>query len=260
MGNFFEYAKTNIVPIIPLVFPLVILSQILIQLFSTIGRKTKIHAYKSGRIEIGFSQFGPSITLLGTLKAEKRNGFINNIKLDVSKKNSSWERSFEWRAFKPYTFSLIPQEENIKLEFVSAFLLTTDQSFKYNIIFLDDAFIDEHYDKIVSIQNLWQKYKNNNQLEEISEISEKHFCIFKESEEVVELLEKIEQIFYWEEGVYDIEMCIHTQRPSSKFITNYQTKINEEEIVKLKSNFINIIKFACGFNTNFKSIFLKYNE
>ncbi|KPA15501.1 hypothetical protein MHK_004306 [Candidatus Magnetomorum sp. HK-1] len=259
MDNFLVYAKTNIVPIVPLIFPLVILSQILIQLLSGIGRKTKVKIYEAGRIEIGFSQMGPSISLLGTLGAEKKNAFISKIDLQVSRKNSSWKRTFEWRAFKPYTFSLIPQEENVQLESVSAFLLTTDNSFKYNIIFVDDLFIDEHYDKIVQIQTLWQSFREKHS-KELTEKIDEDFETFYQQDNIQEIIDKIDKAFYWEPDIYNIEMCVHTQNPSKKFKSNYQTQIKEENIVKLKDNYKNIFKLACNLKANCKYLFLKYYE
>jgi hypothetical protein len=259
MTNFFDYAKTNIVPLVPLIFPLVLLSQILIQLLSGIGRKAKVKIYEAGRIEIGFSHLGPSISLLGTLKAEKKNAFISKIDLNVSKKNSDWNRTFEWRAFKPYTFSLIPQEENIRLEYVSAFLLSTDESFKYSIIFVDESFIDAHYNTIIEIQHIWQAFKKELRKEQ-SEITDDDFDNFFKQNRTTEILEIIDKAFYWEPDIYTIEMCVHTQKPASKFKTSFKTQINKEEIFTLKENYKSILKLACGLKANCKYLFFKYDK
>lgn len=72
METFIAFTQKNILPLMPLVFVLVMLSQVVLGLLSALFRRSKVKVYPSGQIEIGLSKFGSTIALFGTLPLSLR--------------------------------------------------------------------------------------------------------------------------------------------------------------------------------------------
>ena len=60
----------------------------------------RLSIFKTGRLEVGYSTFGPSLALNGTLRGERKTVFVREINIDVMKQRDGSVHRFEWTAFR----------------------------------------------------------------------------------------------------------------------------------------------------------------
>jgi CRISPR/Cas system CMR subunit Cmr4 (Cas7 group RAMP superfamily) len=243
MEEFVAYAQKNLLPLMPLVFALVMVSQGILGLLSLLFNRAKVKIYSAGLIEIGLSQFGSTIALFGTLQALSKDSFITQIKLVVSDSAQQFTRTFEWRALKPYTFSLLPMEE-IKLELVSAFLLSTKAPVKHNVVFVDDELLKQYAEEIIKINQLWHVNEQQD------------MQTFWQTEPVQTLLARLRKDFYWQAGRYNLKVEIYT--PNKVHNQQFQFELTEQQVAVLKGNVVKIVEFICGHPSKFDYVNCSY--
>jgi len=241
--TFAIFTKHNLLPLIPLVFMLVVISQALIKLLSYLLIQAKLKVYPAGHIEIGLNQFGSTIGLFGTLFSENRDNFVTHIEVEVTEAMGQWTRTFEWRALKPYTFGLMPADD-IKLELASAFLVSSKAPFKYNIVFVDDNLLKQYRTDILKIRQLWE------------DDTKQDLKSFLQTGVVQTLLTKLHNEFYWKAGAYNLKMVIHTLQKTHT--THFQFSLKAQQVEALKNNIPKIINFICEKQSNFFSVYCEY--
>ncbi len=243
MEAFIACAQKNLAPLMPLVFVLVMLSQVLLRLISALFRRSKIKVYPSGQIEVGLSQFGSTIALFGTLQSQGGDNFVTEIELLVKDTTGQIIRTFQWRAFKPYSFSLVPNDA-LELELASAFMLSTKAPFKYNIVFVDDDLLRSYAGEALKIQQLWK------------DDEKKDVEAFLQTDAVQTMVAKVQADCYWKEGRYNLSMMIHT--PNKTHTNQFQFGLTEQQADILKSNITKIVKVICDEKVQFPYIHCEY--
>jgi hypothetical protein len=63
-------------------------------------RRAKLDFFESQNLEIGFSQFGPTVALIGTVRTLHKDYFVRAISVTVTRKRDSIRRSFDWSTFR----------------------------------------------------------------------------------------------------------------------------------------------------------------
>src|SRR5262249_19855232 len=134
-------------------------------------RRGTIDIYETGSIEVGFSYFGPTIFLSGTLRAIHQDMFVRSVSLEVERLNDRSHHAFEWVAFRhPLRVSLTARED-AAVEIVSGFLLTAVQPFRYNVVFADITTMVSVGDVLTAANTEWNRllfesglYTNSQQL------------------------------------------------------------------------------------------------
>jgi hypothetical protein len=255
MEEFVNYATKNLVPLVPLVFALAMASQIIVTIVSRMGKKPKIHIYPAGNVEIGLSQHGPTVALFGTLRVQNADAFISKIEVVVSKIDSAWSRILEWRAFKPYTFSMIPHDE-MKWELISAFLVTTQAPFKFNIVFVDDPFLVEYSPHVLKIRSLWETYKKDASDKTAS--PQLFVEEFLKTEEVQDTVMNLKKASYWEPGKYTLKMLVYTSNPNKFHKTVFEFTLSQEQSEVLEGNVIKVLQLVCGMDVACEYVYPAY--
>src|SRR5690349_6655447 len=90
-------------------------------------RRGRMRVYKTGFIEVGYGQFGPTIALRGTLRAADRDLFVTNISLIVTKIRDNSIHEFEWLSFR-LSRAMLGQPQPTDIEFPSSFIVTTSNA------------------------------------------------------------------------------------------------------------------------------------
>src|ERR1700722_4700256 len=75
-----------------------------IRLYDSNFKPGAIDIYETGQLEIGFSGFGTTIAVNGTLRARDRDQFVRAIQLDLTKQKDGSTHQFEWRMFRSNTY------------------------------------------------------------------------------------------------------------------------------------------------------------
>jgi hypothetical protein len=90
-----EFVKHQILAIIALCQPWVA------WLWKKYLTKGYVENYPAGSLEIGYSEFGPTLAIQGTLRARGKDVFVKRMRLRIRKLRNNEEYSFDWVAFRP---------------------------------------------------------------------------------------------------------------------------------------------------------------
>jgi hypothetical protein len=235
MEEFVIYAQKNLLPLMPLVFVLVALSQLLISVFGRLLKRTKITVYPTSNIDLAFNQHGATLTVSGSFHGRGSDVLITHIEAIVTHQTQypPQPRVFEWRAFKPYLTELIYHNSNAEppLEPVAPFILTTNATFKYQLLFVDDAFLNRYTEEAQHIRYLWQKQQP---------IDIDRFLMQPE-------LRALEQRFLsdvgWQTGTY--QLCLRLHGNQKHYEQCFYFTLSASQLHTLRSNFEQLIRFIC---------------
>lgn len=246
-----------------------------IALVRTLVRRLKkpiVDIYESLNIEIGFSYVGPTVGLIGTLRVRNRDVFIKNIHTKVLKAKDGSTRFLNWRAFRPHSISLTPTDP-IKLEVVSSFLLTRNNPFKYNVVFVDDTFIADISPKISHITGDWFQFKKT-KLQQFAQddqvrfssiienplITDDPYDQFSKSGAMTDVYTTIDRAYYWEAGDYELEIIVECENPRRTFVKPFRFSLSEQDEKLLRLNTIGILRTLCGFAEQWHFAFPEYRK
>lgn len=264
MGNFI---RENILPLFSLVFPLVMLSQFFINTVLKLIAKPKLAIYPAGAIEIGFSDFGPTVTLFGTLQTTRKDAFVTEIRTTVQHVESDTTHALTWRVFKPYTFGLHPNRDTIQFEPVSAFLLQVAAPFKYNTIFVDDEFVAAQLGQAEAVVDSWGEYQESaaadqphaaGALVNTATTASTPFEVFYRQPQIQQIAHHWQEQMYWQAGTY--QLTIHVDYgPETVQSSTYRFTLTAEDIATLQDNAKLIIANLVDQSVRYKRIQVEYS-
>src|ERR1700682_2947402 len=102
-------------------------------------RPGAIDIFETGVIEVGFSGYGPTLGLVGTLRARDRGLFIRSASIEVERETDHARHNFEWAAFRA-TRTIIGRPSEVALSVPAGFMVMPMQPSRYNIFFNDLKF------------------------------------------------------------------------------------------------------------------------
>ena len=105
----------------------------LVYIFRRIFRRARVELYTTELVEIGYSNFGPTIGLYGTITTLNKDSFVSNISLLVRRERDRAEHRFNWLAFRSNQITISPASQ-IAFELPSGFIITPTQPHRYNIL------------------------------------------------------------------------------------------------------------------------------
>jgi len=217
----------------PTVLPLVILSQLILRLGGALIKlinRPKLNLYSSGEIEIGFNRLGPNATLFGTMQALRGDFFITKIDAVFRQPATNFTRTLEWRAFKPYVFGL-RTDEDVQYELVAAFALKVSEPFKYNIIFIDDTFINQELERVRMVSNVWQEFQTKVSQELTGSARVKAFYA---QPDIQAIAQSWQERMYWTAGDYQLDVIMYSGK--RKICSSYSFTLPESEVTILRNN------------------------
>lgn len=253
MQDFFD----SLLRLTPVVLPLVILSTWLLRLGGTLMKliiRPKLSLYPAGEIEIGFNRFGPSATLFGTMQAQRGDFFITKIEAVFRQPATNFVRTLEWRALKPYVFGLGAEDE-VKYELVAAFALKASEPFKYNIVFIDDSFINQELERVRQVTNAWQNFQAE---ADQALIGHARLEAFYAQPEIQAIAQAWEERMYWQAGAYELDLKLYSNKRHFPF--TYRFTLGASEVEILRSNVKVMIFYLCGERGVFGRAFAPYQQ
>jgi len=117
----------------------------LLTFLKDIFKRQIVEAYEAGAMEIGFSNFGPTIGLQGTVRALHQDAFIHNITLKIVREKDRSEHIYQWGLFRP---PAIASYQQMPMEICSSFLLTERSPRRLNILFLEQSAVNDMRPKL----------------------------------------------------------------------------------------------------------------
>lgn len=224
----------------------------IIALWKKYARKGNLEIYETGAIEIGYSTFGPTIGLNGTLRGFHKDVFAKSIDLLVVREKDKSQHVYRWIAFRPPKIELAGTQP-VSMEIPSGFLITSNSPYRFNIVFNDSDLFEE-------IRIIFNKYFSEWQrvvIEELIKIPPSQGGVFQEEIETqrtiiinnfrhgkthVDTYTALDRKCYWEPGDYNLTVNVRTAKPDKAFTRNYHFSISEDDSQRLKLNVITILE------------------
>jgi hypothetical protein len=239
----------------------------IIALWKKYFRKGKLSIFKTGQIEIGYSNFGPAIALAGTLRAEFKPVFISEISLKLIRLKDTSTHKLEWTAFR--SSQLRTSKEPISLDLPSSFNVSLEQPHRYNIFFSDRKVQNELTPFLNSTSEEWNKFitskivltaSPNTILTPRGLIERKDFDEFTRSNNSFhDAWDQLQRKNYWEEGEYQVTMAISAPSFPKEFAETWKFTLSKQQSENLRLNSVVTLNELCLVDSGgYNFIYLEY--
>jgi hypothetical protein len=208
-------------------------------------RRGLIETHLTSNLDIGFTNFGPMITVGGTFRAVNRDIFISSIGLEVTREKDSSKHEFHWIGFFPRAIPLTPTAaEQSSFEVASGFMVLQNDPRRFNILFADsstkeemDSPLAKAYEALLSskqglgIDNLGGclRYEPNKAMELLTKIGNE----YRKHPDYVSAYSDLTKICYWQAGAYQLSMDVSTARPNHRFTTRCRFELSADDEKRL---------------------------
>lgn len=229
--------------------------------------KGRVEFYPSANIEIGYSAFGSTIGLPGTLRALDKESFLINMTLKSKRNEDSKTHELIWRAFRSSTFSPKTMQPEY-LEMATSFTLHSSTPKPIHVFFSSSQFASEYISKAEKLKREWSNYclqnasklmKEYTSILEKTLVSETMFLKFaKDSITLKRILEKVNEEFYWKSGNYVIDLNINCAPPVGTIKYSWYFDITDDDEDKLRKNIFLLLKEICGIQVQYNFIYKKF--
>jgi hypothetical protein len=216
-----------------------------IALWKKFFRVGKITIFETSVIEIGLSNFGPTVSLNGTLQALRKDVFVREIGLSLTSETNSGETLLEWTALRSPQIKIgDPMATTVELP--SGVNVRTDQPLRYQIVFSKrriliqinqqlNLVVNEWKQNVTSKQNRIGKLKASGVADET--ITEQIFSEFlASSASVKSFLEQHSAVNWWRPGRYRMRMIVKTASPDRTFPKVWDFVLDEAACQGLRGN------------------------
>lgn len=225
-----------------------------IWVWSNYWRQGTIDIHKTWTIEVGFSSYGPTIGLNGTLQAVHHDLFIRSIELTVVKLRDSSRYQFEWLVFRPASVSFGAVQQDASIEVPAGFLLPTAQPRRYNITFFDRT---RQTEILPHLQNLWAAWQERmTNLSDPALLQQQNvdwgaliaamYQAFTKEQVNTDSYTAVDRLFYWDPGSYSLEMRGNTTRPDQTFARRWTFALSEADATSIRQNVMRTLMTTCG--------------
>ena len=226
-------------------------------------RRGVVEIHSSGLIEVGYSRFGPTVGIFGTLQAVHRSVFIETIYLEVTRTKDGARHEFGWRAIRPNTVKLAgdPIDE---VELPSSFLLRPEEPFRFNILFNDAGFVADLGPSVNPLPGSWWQFRDKRLAEIAVEhesrvdallsneaLMEEVFKEFNRTDQPQAAWKALNEAFYWVPGDYEMTMRVRCRRPEQEFVDSCRVALTEDDSEQLRQNSVSLLRSVCGLSSYF---------
>lgn len=218
----------------------------------------QLAVYETANIELGFSGFGPTVTLLGTLRASHKDVFVRRMRVRVIRKSDKAEHTFTWRAFRPSSVTLGAKDQQ-SLEIAGSFLVSTRAPRQYNVFFASAAFGSQYEAYVQPLRDKWYGFVdekvrevNQNLAGQISRVLENPalsaelFDQFMKAGHATELHTAVSNGFFWHAGSYELEFKVETDRSREDITRRWQFTLLPDDEKNFRLNIITLIRELCN--------------
>lgn len=228
-------------------------------------RKGAVAFHHTGSIEVGYSGYGPTIGLTGTLQATGRDQFVTKMKVSVTRTADHATEGFDWLIVRPYVFSLsdpVAPDGTALYEIPSSFLIPLKQPHKFNILFAGTRIQEGIQRQLRGLRATWQAYLSNLDPKLISaEQGKKVIETFRQSSNAYsDAYTAVDRLFQWSPGSYSLKLYLSTDRGLD---TTYKTafSLTDDESKQLRLNTYITTETALGNEDQvYNFIYAQYQE
>lgn len=213
-------------------------------------RRGAIDIYETGTIEVGYSGFGATIGLHGTLRAQDRDFFIRNIDLEIVRESDQSRHRLDWGLFRSHR-AVLGRPEEMTLELPAGFLLMTSQPHRYNIQFFDTTLQAEIRGILEPVNGSWldtvQPEIAAGQLDPEDRSAWRNtYDAFSAQQTHVSAYTAVDRLSYWTPGKYNLALTVRAARPDRVFKRAWSFTLSESEVRTLRLNVVKMLQDTCG--------------
>lgn len=246
-----------------IVISIVALIQVwVIEAYRKFIKKGKVEIYNTGSLEIGYSNYGPSLAFNGTLRAIHKDVFIKTIEIKVIRIKDKAEHIFQWVAFRSPKINF-SKADRTDMELASSFLVTPDSPKRINIFFSDTNHYQEFlYPKMQELNKaINDKYRTKCKELENSEYQnpdDEHFkqefqATARDMESYLDTYDSIMSKCYWDSGDYKLFINCHASKPDCIYSQAFDFTILEQDSNSLRGNSLFIVELPVSILLNTSS-------
>jgi hypothetical protein len=239
-----------------------------VALYKSVIRRAKVTNIKAGKLELGYSEFGPTMAVAGTLIVEKRPIIVAGMSIKITRKRDGMTHAFLWNAFRNPELLIIGKNEP-KIEMAYAFMLQEGTPHRYNIFFVDVSTQSGMASAIQAHRMEWQKYSHDNAqfikqqitVEGLTEdgaldlLSDKFNA---DSTTKMDLFDITNRNCYWEPGEYDASLEIYANNKKVIWREKFRFIIAESDFKALQLNCVAIERNIRTGNVQFNFAYVDY--
>jgi hypothetical protein len=230
-------------------------------------RRGAVEIYEQGAIEVGFSFAGPTVALLGTLRAIDRDVFIRSIGVEIVRLQDKSHHKFDWLAFRQGRITLSGTQD-AALEVPSSFLLTTSQPFRFNVVLGDTTTAAKTNDLIATARTAWNDqlsasglYIPNPQLsqtEAVSKAINNLRSAYSAGRIANDVYKDIDRQNYWEPGKYRLTFEVNLTHPDRSITKSWQFTLTENDSQLVRANAGAMVASVTGSSVQYNFAYSKY--
>lgn len=216
----------------------------------------RLSIFKTGRIEVNYSNFGPTLAFNGTLRAERKAVFVREITVNLVKQRDGSVHRFEWTAFRS-TQLRIGATDPVTLELPAGFNVSPDHPYRYHIFFSDRQTRTELEAPLFKLQEAWRQYFISKR-DQIAKTPNPHGLtpetlaanlydndFARNSPEYREAWDVLSRRNYWDAGSYRLRFVVSTSAPEREFAAEWDFSLTEQDFELLRLNVVITPRDVC---------------
>lgn len=224
-------------------------------LYKKYGKGGHLDVHRTGQLEVGFSYFGPTLGLQGTLRAVDRDFFVSRMLLVLVRDADNARHEFEWGAFRPP--QLLLGEPKDPVETPAGFMLQPLAPRRYNILFIDTQTRSSVLQLAERLSRGWAESVHTAAVPHDS-IRQHYEQVFSRQPLHIDTFSALERLIYWEPGSYTVRLTIQCTRPNRTFTDVFKFSLTPEDVASLRLNKLTVLAAAVdqvptGWRWNFAS-------
>jgi hypothetical protein len=241
-----------------------------IALWRRLYSRGSLTSHETSSIEIGFSTFGPTVTLLGTLRAEHKDVFVKRMQVRVIRSRDRAEHTFTWRAFRPNVVTL-GSGGSQTMEIAGSFLVTITRAHAYNVFFASAVFAGQYEQFVQPLRDSWNTFVeqeirrvDENMVGQIGRalenpfLSTQLFNSFIAAGHATNLHTAISNDFFWHAGDYELEFTVETNARPELLIQRWRYTLTAQDEQNLRFNAITSIRELCNLPVVYNFVYKEY--
>lgn len=216
-------------------------------------RSGSIEIYVTGFLEVGYSEFGPTLAVDGTFRAIHRDMFVERVNVRLTKNRDKSEHSFEWIAFRSHRVPIGGTSEfRGFLEAASGFMVSPNSPHRVCIVLSDASTRESMQEQLTVVNGKFWELRRSQQFsvldqrllledEQKLEMMLRLAEAYRSDSTHVDAFGALNRICYWEGGKYDVELTVMTARPNRRFSNKWGIELSDENARQLRLNVIAMI-------------------
>ena len=195
--------------------------------------------YPSGRIEIGFTDVGPVVAMLGTLRVKNRELFVASASLTVERLQDGAKHDFSWYAFR------LDAGENSRVIPATGFMLEPRTPLPINVVYRDVSTGESVREALQPVRTAWEAhYQSMTAVHEGMELPEvtpndlsEMQRVFRTSDDTVRVAHnRLNRDLYWNEGRYLLTLRIVSDDLPQEFTQSWTFALTSSDAELLGLN------------------------